>query len=48
MTRKRVTPFPAEVPERGADVLEQERELATQWTAICSVAADRPLGRDAA
>ena len=39
MTRKRVPPFPAEVRERAVRmVFEQEREHATQWTAICSVA----------
>jgi transposase len=40
MTRKRVPPFPAEVRERAVRmVFEQEREHATQWTAICSVAS---------
>ena len=39
MTRKRVPPFPAEVRERAVRmVFEQQREHATQWTAICSVA----------
>ena len=39
MTRKRVPPFPAEVRERAVRmVFEQEREHATQWAAICSVA----------
>ena len=39
MTRKRVPPFPAEVRERGVRMLfELEREHATQWAAICSVA----------
>jgi transposase-like protein len=39
MTKKRVPPFPAEVRERAVRmVFEQEREHATQWTAICSVA----------
>jgi transposase-like protein len=39
MMRKRVPPFPAEVRERAVRmVFEQEREHATQWAAICSVA----------
>ena len=39
MTRKRIPPFPAEVRERAVRmVFEQEREHATQWTAICSIA----------
>jgi transposase-like protein len=39
MTKKRVPPFPAEVRERAVRMaFEQEREHATQWTAICSVA----------
>jgi len=39
MTRRRVPPFPAEVRERAVRmVFEQERDHATQWTAICSVA----------
>ena len=39
MMRKRVPPFPAEVRERAVRmVFEQEREHATQWAAMCSVA----------
>jgi transposase len=39
MTRRRVPPFPAEVRERAVRmVFEQEREHATQWAAMCSVA----------
>ncbi len=39
MTGRRVPPFPAEVRERAVRmVFEQEREHATQWAAMCSVA----------
>ena len=39
MASKRVPAFPAEVRARAIRmVFEQEREHATQWAAICSVA----------
>lgn len=39
MARKRIPPFPAKVRERAVRrVFEQEREQATRWAAIFSVA----------